>query len=81
MSETYHGDREYPDEDLPTELVEYKSLFKIGDYVSIDNDSSLKACVTGILFRYHKRVTLEASWISNGTPQCSWIEEYRCKHV
>lgn len=61
---------------LVSETIVYHSKFKIGQRVYIDDDHSIKAWVTGVLFRgQHQEV--EVSWVANGVHQQVWIPAFR----
>ena len=59
----------------------FTSKEQIGDHVSIDGDDSLRAVVTGVLFREGERYLLELSWIAGGKNEVALIESYRCRLV
>lgn len=49
----------------------------IGDAVYIDDDRSMKAYVTAFCWRSESEITVECSWIHNGSSQSSWIQMWR----
>lgn len=57
------------------------TIFDIGDKVTIDNDKSIVAVITGLTIRgaipQAPLVQYEASWFHNGNAQQAWIEEWR----
>ena len=55
----------------------YHSVYKLGDWVYIDDDTSIKGVVTTVQFSTEKSPLLEVSWMHNGTAQSAWIQEWR----
>jgi hypothetical protein len=54
----------------------WRSAYHLGEEVHIDGDRSLRAIVTGVLFR-NSSPSYELSWVHNGTSCSAWVEPYR----
>lgn len=59
---------------------DFHSDFGLGDRVSIDGDTSIKATIIGILFR-HTGEEIECAWMANGAQQSAWIAAWRLSNV
>jgi len=53
-----------------------ESKFNLFDRVTIDDDTSIIATVTGFAF-YGYQIQAEISWVHNGEVKTSWIIEQR----
>lgn len=51
--------------------------FDIGDFVTIDDDKSIHARVTGVSWRAREQIIYEVCWFSNGNNKSEKIEEWR----
>lgn len=50
--------------------------FDLGTRVHIDDDTSIKAVVTGFLVRAHQ-MQFEVAWFNNGSSHSAWLDEFR----
>jgi hypothetical protein len=54
----------------------FKSPLKIGDVVHIDQETSIRATVTGVWFN-QLGLQVEVSWIHNGGHYAIWMQPFR----
>ena len=57
-------------------MEEFESRFAIRSYVYIDEDKTLKARVTGLIFREEIDM-VELGWMHNGTAQTACLQAWR----
>lgn len=57
----------------------YHSPFTLQQQVHIDDDDSITASVTAIIFRTTLECQIECSWIQDGQSRVAWIEAWRIK--
>lgn len=58
--------------------------WKLGQFVNIDNDKSIKAVITGFQFRGDKTtmfIIINVEWFSNGELRSAWVEEWRISEI
>lgn len=60
----------------PAQKITFKSDFFIGQRVYIDGDHSIKATVTGIMFRFDG-ISVEVGWFVAGNSYSIWMPEFR----
>lgn len=53
----------------------------LGEQVCIDGDDSLRAVVTGVLWKSSGDHQIEVSWIHNGTANSAWFADHRLKKL
>lgn len=59
----------------------FQTRFPIGHFVTIDEDTSIKARIVAITLRMGPNgqdvISCELAWMHNGNPVSAWIEEWR----
>ena len=58
----------------------YTSPFQIGDHVYLNEDTSLRLRVTGLLWRENV-MQAELTWVHNGDIKSCWVPAFLAQHV